>query len=401
MSAGFSDASLRLLEPKILGQVRKFLRVLDETRGEGEKSRRLSKGEWSKPQDMARLCMLSLELLPRNGHTSTMLIKIGDHHAFDLMSTLIYSASYDTLANEDFRYVPRSIGESNIRMSVLLQAPEVRTGKLDAKLFPSSIIARNAFVKFVGSTVAARSKHEVSEEQEHDIFSIFQHARDPETGKGFGPAELAAESSTLIIAGSDTTSTTLAGLLYYLSQNQHAYAQVASEIRKVFSSPTDIRIGSKLGSCVYLRACIDETLRMSPPTGSALWREVSAGGAVIAGHFVPEGYDVGVAIYAVHHNPAYHPDPLKFRPERFLGDGESKTLERSAFMPFSVGTRGCIGKGLAVTEIMLTMASLLCMYDFRGSGQVEDMSTKEYQLWDHITASKKGPMLEFQLRSLC
>lgn len=315
------------------------------------------------------------------------------------MSTLIYSASYDTLGKDAFRFVPRAIEDSNVRMSVILQAPELMLGRLDKKIFPRSITARNKFLKFLGSMIALRSKAKPAEKHAEDIFSFLQKAHDPESGKGFGIEELVGESATLIVAGSDTTSTTLAGVFYYLSQNQGgAYERAAAEIRSTFASLEDIRMGPKLATCSYLRACIEETLRLSPPTGSALWREVSQGGTVIAGQFVPAGCDVGVGIYAIHHNPMFHSEPFKFRPGRFLEneENEENNVSRQAFMPFSLGTRGCIGKGLAMVELMLTMASVLWLCDFRRAEYTP--TVEEYQLRDHITAAKHGPKLQFRWR---
>ena len=313
------------------------------------------------------------------------------------MSTLIYSASYDSLGQDTFRFVPRAIEDSNVRMSVILQAPELMLGRLDKKIFPHSITARNKFLKFLGSMIATRTKAKTGEKHAEDIFSFLQTAHDPETGKGFGIEELMGESATLIVAGSDTTSTTLAGVFYYLSQNQGgAYERAAAEVRSTFASLEDIRIGTKLATCSYLRACVEETLRLSPPTGSALWREVSQGGTVIAGRFVPAGCDVGVGIYAIHHNPMFHSEPFKFRPERFL-ENEENNVSRQAFMPFSLGTRGCIGKGLAMVELMLTMASVLWLCDFRRAEHAPTI--EEYQLRDHITAAKHGPRLQFRLRN--
>ncbi|KAI5194184.1 hypothetical protein E4T38_09671 [Aureobasidium subglaciale] len=372
MSSGFSDASLRSLEPKILAQVGKLIQGLT---GDSQDSSPQSSVNGTTIRNMAFWC---------------------DHHAFDLMSSLIFSTCFDTLAQPDFRYVPRSIESSNERMSVILQAPELMLRRLDKKLFPRSIQDRNKFLQFLGHVIGSRTKT-TGKQSGQDIFSFFEDARDPETGEGFKTGELLAESATLIVAGSDTTSVTLSGVFHYLGQHKSAYDLAAAEVRNAFESRQAISIGSKLASCVYLRACVEETLRMSPPTGSALWREVGEGGAYISDQFIPQGCDVGVGIYAIHHNPAYHIEPFEFRPERFLGV-EEYSMSRQAFMPFSFGSRGCIGKGLAMTEIMLTMASVLWTCDFKESK--DEVLQGEYALKDHIVGARKGPKLEFCRREL-
>lgn len=348
---------------------------------------------------------------------------LGDHHTFDLMCSLIYSASYDTTSRADFRFVPQCIERSNVRMSVILQAPELMWARLDRKLFPKSIAARNRFLKFLGSMIAARlqkskTSHNQSDtpegvpQRDGDIFALYEKARDLETGKGFSTKELTAESATLVIAGSDTTSIALAGLFYYLSRpaNAPAYRRCVAEVRAAFDSVDAIRTsGAVAAACPYLRACVDETLRLSPPTGGALWREVAPGGASIGGQFVPAGCDVGVGIYAIHHNPALHAEPFSFRPERFLSDAKSGDINASAsrrgtFVPFSMGTRSCIGKGLAMTEIMLTMACIMWLSDFRcahgNSNGGSGISEGEYRLLDHITGAKNGPELQFRRRQV-
>jgi cytochrome P450 len=334
------------------------------------------------------------------------MIRVGDHHTFDLMSSLIYSASYDATSREEFRFVPHSIEQSNVRMSVILQAPELMWARLDRKLFPQSIAARDKFLKFLRTMIATRMKSRKSATSEtaphDDIFALFEKARDPETGKKFGTAELTAESATLVVAGSDTTSIALAGLFYYLSRptNAAAYRYCVQEVRTAFRSLDEIRTGGAVAAaCPYLRACIEETLRMSPPTGSALWREVMTGGTSIDGHFIPAGCDVGVGIYAIHHNKALFPEPFEFRPERFLSRGNTgiePLNARRGFIPFSIGTRGCIGKGLAMAEIMLTMACIMRVSDFRCTdNEGSEVMEGEYKLWDHITGAKKGPWLHF------
>lgn len=198
----------------------------------------------------------------------------------------------------------------------------------------------------------------------------------------------------------------MAAMLHYLSVTPKAYEQVIKEVRGKFDSVDEICSGAKLNSCTYLRACIDEALRICPPTGSALWREILDGGATVDGQYVPAGCDVGVGIYALHHNSEYYPEPSVFKPERWIsadqiGDNTSASQRsRMAYQPFSAGPRGCIGKGLALVELTLTMAYMLYTLDLRTPKAGHELSQPAFRVRDHISARKEGPTLQFRHRVL-
>lgn len=191
---------------------------------------------------------------------------------------------------------------------------------------------------------------------------------------------------------------------------------VTHEIRQAFLTPDDVCSGSNLNGCTYLRACIDESLRLAPPAPGALWREVISDGVVIDGQRIPIGCDVGTAIYAIHHHPDYFPDPFVFQPERWLAissadDAALLSHTQRAFAPFSLGPRSCVARGLAISELMLTMATLLSRFDMRlvedsarvvGSGRPGGSygrhRANEFQLFDHIAAAKDGPLIQFRER---
>jgi len=108
---------------------------------------------------------------------------------------------------------------------------------------------------------------------------------------------------------------------------------------------------------------------MSPPAGGAMWREVEEGGTVIDGEFIPEGCDVGTSMYAIHHNEAYYPDSYTYKPERWIlsSDISERDIMRAhtMFNPFSLGPRGCVGRGLAYMEISNALAMVAWNLDFR------------------------------------
>jgi cytochrome P450 len=209
----------------------------------------------------------------------------------------------------------------------------------------------------------------------------------------------------------------MCALLFYLSKCRQRYEKAANELRDVFNSVAEVRLGSQLESCKYFAACVKESLRISPPIGSSPWREIGEGGETIDGHFIPEGYTVGTGLYSLHHNAAYFHNPHEFIPERWLNSDESDTTgsntKKSAFNPFSSGPRSCIGESLAYLELLLTIASLLLVYDFRTPERAYDElradlgtqkpgrgNSEEFQLIDRIFGLSKGPMLQFRPRDI-
>lgn len=212
----------------------------------------------------------------------------------------------------------------------------------------------------------------------------------------------------------------MSGVFFYLSRYPEVYRKLAREIRNTFSSGLDIHSGPELTSCKYLRAVIDETLRISPASIGTLWRQQdlalpseSQKPFVVDDHVIPPGTMVGVSPYSLLHNEKYFPEPYVFRPERHLAadrDSESKDTMR-AFAPFAIGSRSCGGRAVAYLETTLTIARTLWYFDFEkakgktgelgqgGPGKGAGRERKdEFQLYDVVTADHNGPNLAFKPR---
>jgi cytochrome P450 len=252
-----------------------------------------------------------------------------------------------------------------------------------------------------------------------DFMYYLLNAKDSESGRGFNRKELDSDASLMISAGSDTISVTLSSTLFYLLHNPVPLATVNAEVRKQFASVDEIRRGDNIQALVYLRACVDESLRLAPPVPSHLPREVLAGGMTIDKQYFPQGTVVGVSPFTIHHNPEYFPNPFDFNPERWIVDEDSGVsvenvaMAKAAFCPFSLGPRGCIGKQVAYLEIMVALATLLYTYDIRlpralrkqiGEGDLASphwgrRRIGEYQLRDIFIADRNGPMVEFKARN--
>ncbi|KLO10727.1 cytochrome P450 [Schizopora paradoxa] len=185
--------------------------------------------------------------------------------------------------------------------------------------------------------------------------------------------EVLSDAGIAVVAGSDTTSSTMTVLFYYLLSNPSAYKRLREEINSAFpihdGHPFD---ASKLSSLPYLNAVINEALRLQPPVPVYLQRapQAGSGGRWVASQFIPEGTAVDVAPYALHRDPRYFsPHPDEFIPERWLKpteDTETKfTTNMLAFIPFSMGPSNCVGKNLAMLEMRMVTALLVQQLDMK------------------------------------
>ena len=280
------------------------------------------------------------------------------------------------------------------------------------------------FYRWIENSVAERTELEDKVQRQgsdpknarKDMFHYLFQAKDPETGlSAYTRDELFMEAQLLIIAGSDASTGAITGLIFYLTRNPRVYARLTQEIRTTFQTVDEIRSGTKLGACRYLRACLDEAMRMSPPVPCELTREVLPGGMEVNGMFVPQGTQIGTGTYSLHHHESVFPDPFVYRPERWIVDekgGVSSTdvaRAESAFSPFSIGPRACVGKNLAYLEITIAIARLLYLFEVKvpeedttGQGAADLVwgrrNENQFQVTDAFIACKQGPMAQFKMR---
>lgn len=277
--------------------------------------------------------------------------------------------------------------------------------------------------------------------ERNDVMTALLAARDPKTKEKLSDAELWTEAHLMIAAGGDTTSTAFAAVLFYLSRNAAAYSRLVNEIRTTFTSIDEIRRGRQLTSCTYLKACLNEALRLAPAAPGALWREAGVGGALVDGVYIPAGLDVGVSTYALSHNDEYFSDPFQFVPGRFLNETAKEgnqfpftsndhamitnparraelfpptppltpkvhRHDDQAFAPFGIGPRGCLAKPLAYLELSLALATMMFMMDFRAAGTLGEGAIgmgrgrerkEEFQIVDMFSSNKQGPILQFSI----
>lgn len=278
MSHAFSAQSLLEQQPLISGYVDLLIqRLREQARGEG---------------------------------TVVNIVKWYDFTTFDLVADLSFGEPFGCLEQSDYhpwvslifagvkqavfliqvrRFIPsidlllQKFGKA--LLAKLEQHHELTNAKVAKRMstqtdrpdFMQAILVKNADGKEV-------SNHDRQSRPSYDTRPISNRLR----RKKMPLAEIRQNASLLIIAGSETTATALAGATYLLCTNHEAMRKLATEVRSAFASENEINLLS-VQKLRYLSAVLDEALRMFSPIPGPAPRKVHAGGDVFCGHFLPEG----------------------------------------------------------------------------------------------------------------
>ena len=199
--------------------------------------------------------------------------------------------------------------------------------------------------KTVGEILAMRRQ---SKAERMDFVSLFMDARDKETGEAMTDKELIDEVMTLIVAGSETSATTLNWTWYCLSQYPDVLARVQQEVDQ--ASYDETPGFEHIEELPYIRQVVEEVLRIYPPVW--LYTRKAIAEDEIKGIAIAPATDIFISPYFMHRHPTYWPQPDQFDPERFSEEA-SKAQHKTAYLPFSAGPRRCIGDFFALVESQL------------------------------------------------
>jgi cytochrome P450 len=194
---------------------------------------------------------------------------------------------------------------------------------------------------------------------------FMSYVLDPKNEERMSLQEIETTFNILIIAGSETTASALAGTTGHLLNNPMCLATLIQEIRSNFVEENDINLAS-LGKLPYLAAVIEEGLRMAPPVPSGLPRVTPLEGGVVCGEWLPGRTDISFSQWSAYRSPFNFSRPNEFIPERWLQSNrtsQSASDKKSTLQPFSFGPRNCIGKNLAYAELRLILSRMIWNFD--------------------------------------
>jgi len=188
------------------------------------------------------------------------------------------------------------------------------------------------------------------EEEYDDFLSMLMLAEDEETGETMDQKQIRDEVMTFFLAGHETTANALTWTWYALADHPGIHRRLHEHASEVLSRHDDYS-GELYDELDYAGRVVEESMRLYPPV--PVFARETIQDDVIEGYEVPAGTTIMLSQYLIHRDPDLWPEPERFDPARFDGDGDR---HRYAYFPFGGGARMCIGRELALLEARLILS---------------------------------------------
>ncbi|PVI02270.1 putative P450 monooxygenase [Periconia macrospinosa] len=199
-----------------------------------------------------------------------------------------------------------------------------------------------------------------SKEEKQNIFRQLLDGDLPAEEKAI--PRLVDEGQTMIAAGQETSSFFLQQASYFILANPDVHSKLKAELREAIPDSKSIPPLARLEELPYLHAVVQEVHRFSHGVVGRLERVSPDKIIQYKDWVIPPGTPVAMTSLLQHRDPSKFPNPMKFDPDRWLTQSESGRLEKY-LVPFSKGTRQCMGINLATAEIYLTLATVFRRFD--------------------------------------
>ncbi|HEX8834600.1 MAG TPA: cytochrome P450, partial [Abditibacteriaceae bacterium] len=272
-----------------------------------------------------------------------------------------------------------------------------RVGKLGLllgtlPLSPQTLYFRHVIRKLDKAIYAAIEKRRnAPPDAPADMVTTLMNTKYKDSDECMSDRQLRDEIVTLLVSGFDTTARTLTWAFHVM--NEHP------EIEQKFRAELDEVLGGRMPSfddlpkLVYTTKMIQETMRMFPPNPTI--GRVAVEDDEIDGHHIPAGSVMTLSPYLAHRNARHWPNPEVFDPERFAPEN-MEGRHRFAYCPFGGGARQCIGKGIALMTIPLSIASIAQHYSVRALPNAREM---EYDIKVTFRSRRRMFMTHHQLQT--
>ncbi|XP_058975917.1 cytochrome P450 6g1-like isoform X1 [Musca domestica] len=289
----------------------------------------------------------------------------------DSIATTVFGVATNSLENSSSQAITQQIRQLvlfNLRRAlnffVVFMAPNLNW------LFRPSIFFRETVEFFKTHTTQNVEERIRNPIRRPDMIELVVKLRNEVVEKGGDIKEfmeyIVAQTVTFFSGGTETSSTTIANVLFELAKNPHIQQRLRQELLDAFSRGNSSISYEDLSELEYLSMVVDETLRMYPvfPLIERQYlnpkKEVSEGYSLrpFYDFEIPNGMPVYISVYGLHYDEKYWTDPRKFDPERFSPENKAN-LNPMIYLPFGGGPRNCIGARMGLIQVKTCIAYIL------------------------------------------
>lgn len=267
------------------------------------------------------------------------------HLSLGIASRVLVGADMEAQADE----FSRAFTEAAWYTVVMAMVPH--GGVLDHLPLPATHHFHQARERLYAIVLEVIDRRRRTGEDRGDLLSLLIHAR--KTGDLKDDEQLRNEVLSVLIAGHETTATSLSWAWYLLSQYAEAEAEFHREVDAVLGDRAATM--DDLPRLRFTEMVFAEALRLYPPIYTFSRRAIND--FTLGEYHLPAGTQVLVSPYVIHRDPANYPDPEKFEPARMAPEARA-ARSRYSFITFGGGPRQCVGEPFAWAEGVLTLATL-------------------------------------------
>ncbi|XP_003743386.2 probable cytochrome P450 6d5 [Galendromus occidentalis] len=273
-------------------------------------------------------------------------VKYAQGFAIDEIAALAYGLELDAMEDPKNPFVVSGQGvfAPCLGLTLLLSVPWLL--KYVPVHYPQKHVMK-FLTEFSTSVIKSRRQRQFPS-NEIDILGLW--LEEQKTNPEFTDDLVAAQTFTFFTAGFETTAMTLSFTLYMLALHPEAQDRAYRNILENVSDIDNITYDD-YSRMKFVEACFTETLRLYPT--DYIVDRITQAPCTIADVKVEAGMAVQIPIPAMHRDSRYFPEPLKYRPERFLNE------DCQAFMTFGDGPKGCIGRRLALLQLTVLLTAVL------------------------------------------
>ncbi|KAF2734130.1 cytochrome P450 [Polyplosphaeria fusca] len=354
MAAGYSGKENESMEGTIETQIAKLVELIQK--------KYISAAEGYQPMDFAQKAQ---------------------YFTLDVISALAFGQAFGYMEHDDDPFDYIQITKAYIPFMLVLANVPSLADLLHSRFFRSALpkesdkLGFGAFIGVAKKVVAERFGPSAKSHPDM-LGSFIRH--------GLNQDEASGEALLQVVAGSDTSASTIRAVMLNVLANPPVYRRLQTEIEhaiksgKISSPVKDV----EARQLPYLQAVIKEGLRILPPAAGTFFKTVPAGGDVINGKFIPAGTQIGSSPFGIHHSKKiFGADAELFRPERWLEADSARLAEMSSTVDlvFHYGKWQCLGKQVALMEFNKIFVELFRRFDFSIANPANPARIENAGIW--------------------